>query len=302
MNLKFLGSFITSALLGWSGSALADLKVATLHPLMTELAEKVGGGHVTVVSLLKPGGDPHKFAPSPGDVARIHDAKLILASGKGLEPYLRKLSNNLAPGQKIVEVGRSVPSCKVGPGNEMFVCCPAHAAGGIDPHWWHSVAGMKRAARVVGEEFAAADPANAAAYQANAAAHESKLAGLDSWVRSQVAGIAKQNRKLCTSHLAFSYFCRDYGFKALPIQGLSREQSPSPQYLAESIAAIKKEKIAAVFPEHLANPKVLQAMVQETGVKLGGQLIADGTGSGGAASYEGMIRQNVSRIVAGLAR
>lgn len=279
----------------------ADLKVATLHPLMTDLAEHVGGSHVTVVSLMRAGSDPHKFEPTPGDLARVRDAKLILASGKGLETYLPKIQSNLAAGQKVVEVGRKVPSVKVNAKDEMFVCCPAHSSGGIDPHWWHSVSAMKRAAQTVAEEFAAADPGNAEAYKANAAQYEAELGGLDQWIRGQVARIPKQNRKLTTAHLAFGYFCRDYGFQALPIQGLTREGNPSPQYLAESIQAIKKEKIAAVFPEQLANSKVLQSMVSETGVKLGGQLIADGTGNGAAGSYEGMMRQNVSRIVASLA-
>jgi len=79
---------------------------------MTDLANQVGGRNVTVVSLLKPGADPHEFQPSPGDFARIRDTSLIIASGKGLEPYLPKLRDNLAPGQKIVEAGatRSLPS------------------------------------------------------------------------------------------------------------------------------------------------------------------------------------------------
>jgi zinc/manganese transport system substrate-binding protein len=288
-------------LLALSGPARADLKVATLHPLMSDLAAQVGGSRVTVVSLLRPGGDPHKFQPTPSDLARVRDASVILASGKGMEPYLPKLRDNLAPGQKVVEVGRTIPSLQVSSGDQLFICCPAHASGGIDPHWWHSVSGMKRATRVVSAAFGEADPANAAAYASGAAAYEGKLEALDGWIKGQFARIPRSDRKLCTSHLAFGYLCREYGFRALPIQGLARESSPSPQYLAESIQAIRREKVRAIFPETIANPKVLQAMVSETGVKLGGALVADGTGTGSAATYEGMMRQNVSRIVAALA-
>lgn len=285
-----------------TSAAHADMKVATLHPLMSDLAQNVGGGHVTVVSLLKPGGDPHNFEPTPGDLARIRDARLILASGKGLEPYLPKLEDNLAQGQTILEVGRKVPSVRVSGTDELFVCCPAHSVGGIDPHWWHSVSAMKRATRIVADAFAEADPANSSSYRANASAYEARLDQLDQWIKSQVSSIPRSQRKLTTSHLAFGYFCRDYGFKALPIQGLTRESNPSPDYLAESIKAIEKEVITAVFPEHLANPKVLQSMVDQTGVALGKELIADGTGTGSASTYEGMMRQNVSRIVEALSR
>ncbi len=278
--------------------SLAGLKVGSLHPLITDLAKQVGGSHVTVVQLMAPGADPHQFQPTPAQLASVADAKLILASGKGLETYLPKLRDNLSAGQEIVEVGRKVPSVRISAGDELFVCCPAHTHGGIDPHWWHSVSAMKRATSVLGDEFAKADPANSAAYKANAKAYEARLSQLDSWIKVQLASVPRGNRILCTSHLAFAYFCRDYGFKALPLQGLSKEQNPSPAYLAKSIHEIEKQGIPAVFPESLANPKILQAMVSQTGVKLGGELVADGS----VASYEEMMRNNVATIVASLAK
>ncbi|MEM1296348.1 MAG: metal ABC transporter substrate-binding protein, partial [Verrucomicrobiota bacterium] len=256
--------------------ATAGLKVATLHPLISDLARQVGGSKVTVVSLMPTGADPHAFTPTPGQLASITDAQLILASGKGMETFLPKLRDNLASGQKLIEVGKKVPSIKISGKDELFVCCPAHSLGGVDPHWWHSTSAMKRATLIVADEFAKVDPSNAATYNANAASYRAKLDQLDNWAKQQLAVIPRSNRKLTTSHLAFGYFCRDYGFKALPVQGLTRERDPSPGYLASAISEIKKQKIPAVFPEQRANPKVLQAMVKETGVKLGGTLIADG--------------------------
>ncbi|MEM7010375.1 MAG: metal ABC transporter substrate-binding protein [Verrucomicrobiota bacterium] len=276
--------------------ANAELKVATLHPLITDLAKQVGGNKVTVVGLMKPGADPHAFSPTPGQLASVSNAKLILASGKGMETYLPKMQDNLSAGQRILEVGRRVPSLKISGKDELFVCCPAHSVGGLDPHWWHSPSAMQRATLIVAEEFSKADPANAATYKANADAYRSKLRQLDSWAKKQFSVIPRSKRKLTTSHLAFGYLCRDYGFKALPVQGLTRERNASPSYLAEAISQIKKQKIPAVFPEQLANPKVLKAMVSETGVKLGGTLIADGS----VSSWEKMFQHNVSTIVRGL--
>lgn len=293
ITLFFLSVLAHAALLL---PAQAGMKVGSLHPLISDLAKQVGGSHVTVVSLMAPGADPHEFQPTPSQLASVSSAKLILASGKGMESYLPKLRDNLSPGQEIYEVGRKVPSVRISAGDELFVCCPAHTHGGIDPHWWHSVSAMKRATSELANAFAKADPSNAAAYRANAKAYEARLSQLDSWIKVQISAIPRSNRKLCTSHLAFAYFCRDYGFKALPIQGLTREQNPSPSYLAESIREIEKQGIPAVFPEHLANPKILQAMVSQTGVKLGGKLIADGS----VTNYESMMRSNVRAIVSAL--
>ncbi len=286
-------------LLCFGATLRADLKVATLHPLLTDLARNVGGDHVEVVSLMKSGGDPHDFEPSPGDLVRIRDARVILASGKGLEIYLPRLAANLSPGQELFEVGKKIPSIRVEVG-ELFICCPAHSRGGLDPHWWQGIGNMRRAARYVAEEFSRLDPGNAAAYRANAAAFDTRLAALKSWADKTLAAIPRGDRELVTGHAAFSYFCREFGFRSIPVQGLSREREPSPAYLAETIRQLRQEKVRAVFPEQVANPKVLASIASEAGVKIGPALIADGTGQGDAATFEGMIRHNVSAIASAL--
>lgn len=302
--MKKLFAFIAAAVCGLSmlsqGVFGAQLKVVALHPLMADLARNVGGERVEVLSLMRPGDDVHEFAPSPSQMAEATRANIILASGKHLETYLTKLRDSLPAGVSIIEVGRTIPSMKISGDDELFVCCPAHSVGGIDPHWWHSVGNMKRAVRVVEKAFSDADPSSADYFKARAGEYASKLDALDGWVRAQVAGIPRENRKLVTAHLAFGYFCKAYGFKALPIQGLTRERQATAQYLGESIAKLKSEKIRAVFPEYDANPKVIQQLVAETGVKLGGKLVADSSAAGNLGSYEGMIRHNVQTIVDGL--
>lgn len=280
--------------------AIAELKVATLHPLLTDLAKQVGGDRVTVLPLLGQGADPHAFSPTPGDLTRAADSRLILASGKGLEPYLDRIRDNLRPNQELFEVGRKIPSLliEVGP---VFVCCPNHNQGAIDPHWWHSIAAMRRATRYLAEEFARVDPAGSADYKANAKAYDARLKDLHAWARKQIARIPRSDRKLVTAHAAFGYLCKEFGLKAIPVQGLNRERDPSPRYLAETIQILRRERARAIFPETLANPKVLAAMVRESGVEVApGSLIADGTGAGQAASFEGMIRHNITTIVQGL--
>ncbi|WP_081452691.1 metal ABC transporter substrate-binding protein [Verrucomicrobium spinosum] len=277
----------------------AALKVAALHPLLGDLARQVGGDKVEVIDLLKPGSDAHHFEPTSKDLASIKGTTLILASGKHLESYLDKLKDSVGPATKIVEVGKPIPSIKIEAGNELFLCCPAHAAGGIDPHWWHSADNMKRAARVLADEFSAADSANAAAYRANAEAAQQKLTALKSWAQQQFAAIPKADRKLVTAHAAFGYFCKEFGFKSVPVLGVGREDEATPKYMVETIKTIRDNNIRAVFPEDQANPKVLQEIVRETGVKVGKPLIADGTSSN-ATTFEAMLRHNVSAVVEAL--
>jgi zinc/manganese transport system substrate-binding protein len=200
---------------------------------------------------------------------------------------------------KIVEVGKPIPSLKISAGSEVFMCCPAHAAGGIDPHWWHSAENMQRAARVLADEFSSADPANKAAYKAGAAAAEQKFAALKAWAQQQIAQIPKNDRKLVTGHAAFGYFCKEFGFKSIPVLGIAREDTASPQYVTEAVKIVRENKVRAVFPEDQANPKVLVEITRETGAKVGKALIADGTSVNGH-TFETMLKHNVDAIVSAL--
>jgi len=278
-------------------SADAKLKVASLHPLMTDLGGHVGGSHAEVIQLIEPKMDPHHFSPTPQVLLKAKGAKIYLASGKHLETYLPKLRSTLGSSAKIVEVGRTIPSLKMSARDSQFVCCPQHAQGAIDPHWWHRVSNMQKAARVIAKEFAEADPANAKAYKANAAAYSKELSKLNSWIKREVSKIPRKNRVLTTAHSAFGYFCKEYGFKALPIKGLTAHHKTSASYQALAIQEIKKNKIPAIFPELRANPKELHTIARETGVVIGGTLVADG-----ASDYEKMMRDNVNKIVKALAK
>lgn len=290
--------FLRYAFLSLAGSGIllsSPLKVATLHPLLTDLAHQVGGNRVEVIDLIGPNGDPHHFEPNAEDLKKATGATLYLAAGLGLEAYLPSLKSVVTPGARVIEAGASLPSLHGG-------CEDAdhdHNEHEIDPHWWHSIDRIRRAATVVAEAFAAEDPADAETFRANAARYRETLDELERWARARLATIPKNQRQLATTHAAFNYFCSDFGFTALPIQGINREQSPAPAELAKLIAELKEKKVAAIFPEKESNPKLLEVLTRDTGIRLGNPLIADGTNS---ATYETMVRQNVETIVSGLSK
>jgi zinc/manganese transport system substrate-binding protein len=282
-------------------SATAQMKVVGLHPLLADLARKVGGEHVEVISLMRPNDDPHHFNPTAAALQQTRDAALYLASGMALETYLDKLRNTLGDSAMVLEVGNTLPA------RETHELCnhPEHHHGGQaghghktfkDPHWWHRVSNMQRAADIVAKAFSSLDPAHATSYQANARSYRAELASLDSWIRRQLIRIPKEDRKLVTAHNSFGYFCETYGFQPISIQGINKGSQPSAASLAEIVASIRQQGIKAVFPEQRANPRSLQSLARETGIRVGGTLIADGSDS-----YLGMMRHNVRAIVDALA-
>lgn len=274
------------------------LVVATLHPLLTDVARQIGGEHVTVIGLMQPGQDPHDFRPTSADMSRLRSAHVVLVSGKGMEMYLDDLRDNLRPGQVLVEAGRDVPSLLIDARDELFVCCPAHSVGSLDPHWWHSVRGMRRAVRSISRSFEQVDPARADHYRQRADAYSRRLDQLHRWVQSELRRVPRNQRILATAHAAFNYLCRDYGFRALPVQGLNREAEVSSAYLQEAVGQIRGLRVPVIFPEHLSHPRGIEAIVRATGVRVGGELVADGSARG-IETYEQMVRHNVRTILEG---
>lgn len=272
--------------------AAAPVKVVSFSTILTEIATTVGGDAVSVAGLVKPGADPHEYEPTPDDLKQLGDAQVILTSGKNIEHYFDKLQSSVGTNAIIVKVGDRVPSLEM----------KSEENAGVteDPHWWHSVANVEKATKVIRDALIQADPAGKAAFDANAAAYLAKLAALDLWVKQKVAELPRDKRELVTSHDAFQYFAKRYDFRIYAIEGISTEQEASPRQVDELIRTIKGEGVKAIFLEDTLNPKVSSEITRDTGAKIGGTLYADGLGTGEGGTYEGMMKHNVTTIVEAL--
>jgi zinc/manganese transport system substrate-binding protein len=274
--------------------------VATLSTILTEVAQRVGGDHVRVTGLVRPGVDPHEYEPKPADLAVIADAQLILASGKHLEGYLSKLHQSSGSNGVLVSVGDRFPSLKMHL-EEGEKHGGSDFQGMIeDPHWWNSVGNVRLATDVVCEELIKVDPAHAADFRKNAETYTASLADLQKWAKIKISELPRDQRKLVTSHDAFQYFAQEFGFTIYAIEGLSTEDESSNRKVIATIDRIRQERVKAVFGEFGSNPKVLQAITRESGAKVGGELYPDGLAPGDASTYEGLIKHNIATIVDGL--
>ena len=276
------------------GSARAQdkLAIASFSTILTEIAQKVGGQEVAVTSLIQPGQDPHEFQLSPSDLQTVSGARLVLTSGKNLERYF----NNVRDATKadVLPVGDKLPKLKMQAGED-----DKEAKGALieDPHWWNSVPNVEKATFIVRDELIKLDPAHTDEYRANAESYANQLQQLNTWAKQKIAELPRDHRKLVTSHDAFQYFAREYGFKIYSIEGLSTEDEPSLRHVSDLVDQIRKQHVKAIFLENALNPKVSVEITRESGAKIGGTLYADGLGAADGGTYEGMIKHNVTTIV-----
>ncbi|MFI5357918.1 MAG: metal ABC transporter solute-binding protein, Zn/Mn family [Opitutales bacterium] len=279
-------------LLGLPSLAAAErperqLRVVALNTVLAEIVREVGDDWVVVNGLVRPGVDPHTFEPSAADLRAMVDADLVLASGLQLESYLDRLVAKIGPAGRVVVVGDALPSVL------------SLAGGEKDPHWWHSIDNVLFATDLVQAELTRLRPARAAEFVRNAQSYRQQLLALKTWVATELATLPPARRQLVTSHDAFGYFARDYGFTIHPIAGLSTDAEPDARHLANLIDLLRREHIRAVFAESSVNSNLVANLVAETGVRLGGTLCADGLGpaDSDAATYEAMYRHNVRTII-----
>lgn len=301
--MKIFVLSLVALFLSPSAQAADKIRVSSFSTVLTEIAQQVGGDRVEVTGHVRPDMDPHEFEPKPSDLKTVGDAQLILVSAKHLEGYVGKLKQATGTKGTLLEVGDKFPSLKMkddhghdhGPKD-------GHKHGDLveDPHWWHSIANTQKAVKIVRDELAKISPADQKTFAANAAAYAGKLDALQKWVKTEIAKLPRDQRKLVTSHDAFQYFAKENGFTIYAIEGLSSADQPSSKKVAEIIAIIKSQGVKAIFPESIQNPKVLKEITRETAAKVGRELYADGLGEGAAGTYEGMYKSNVNAIVSAL--
>lgn len=269
-------------------AAQGHLKLAALHPLLREMGNCVGGEVVETVALYPANMELHEFAPDAAAVSAAAGSHLVLAMGKGVEPYLHDLQENLPPGTELLPLGDSLPDVRV-PGTPY-----------TDPHWWNSPAAMRRAARVLRDELTEAAPEHAEVFAAGYAAYAARMEELEREARLAFAGLPAERRVLVTEHAALCHFCALFHFTPLAVQGVSRESEGDTATMARLLTELRQRRLPCLFTEAYGNPRALQTLAREVGAQTR-PLVADGV-SPEFRDYAAIFRHNVRQIKEGLSR
>ena len=284
--LLLLGLMLAAAV---PARAQDRLNVVASFSILADFVRNVGGDFVDVTTLVGPDGDVHVYTPAPADASKVAAAKLLVINGLGLEGWLPRLAQSAGGQATIVTATRGVTPIIIG--------------SAPDPHAWQSVLNAKIYVANIRDALVKADPAAAAAFAARANAYLARLAGLDLEVRAAVAQIAPSRRQVISTHNAFGYFAKAYGIDFIAPSGVSTESEASARDIAAIISQIRRLRIPAVFLENISDPRLIERIAAETGVKVGGTLYSDSlTGENGdSPTYIDMVRHNIRTLTSALA-
>ncbi|MDR1266735.1 MAG: metal ABC transporter substrate-binding protein [Propionibacteriaceae bacterium] len=259
--------------------------VVGLYPFQF-LVQEVGGDLVAVTNLTQPGAEPHDLELTPGQVAAVGRADLVV--------YLPELQS--AVDEAVAQAGDGLAVVDV---SQAVALLPGHdeqgEAMGTDPHVWLDPERMADIATATAEALAQADPDHAEAYQSGAGRLRASLAALDQQYADGLADCARQ--VFITSHAAFGYLADRYGLTQVPIAGLSPDAEPSPARVAAVQALATQHGVTTIFFEVLASPALADAIASDLGLRTAVLDPIEGLSDQSQADdYVGLMRANLEAL------
>ncbi|MEV6752200.1 metal ABC transporter substrate-binding protein [Streptomyces sp. NPDC051214] len=270
-----------TALTACSSSSAADKNgdgklsvTASFYP-MQYLAQEIGGDHVSVDTLTKPGVEPHDLELSPRQTATLGESDVILYL-KGIQPAVDDaigqsgVENTVdaATLTKLEKHGTGVGHDHGHEGEEHAEEEHGHdeeGEAGADPHVWLDPVKYAEVAQGVGKALEKADPDHAAAYKKNTKALVERLNGLNAQFESGLMNT--KSTTFITTHSAFGYLAERYGLDQEGISGIDPESDPSPARIKELQDIAKEDKVSTVFFETLASDRTAKTLANDAGLK-----------------------------------
>ena len=271
-----------------SGAPDRPIRAVATFSILGDMVSRIGGEHVTVTTLVGPNGDAHVYRPTPSAARAVSEAHVLVVNGLDFEGWLDRLLEAASyGGVRVVATAGIEPIAFEHAGEDDHDDDPGrgegtashsdghegHDHGADDPHAWQSLRHAVVYVDNITVALAKADPENASTFFGNRAAYVAEIEALDAEIRAMFAELPPGSRTIVTSHDAFQYFGRDYGLTFLAPQGLSTASEASAQDVAHLIELIRSQGIRAVFPENVADPRLIERIADETGAAIGGDSI-----------------------------
>ena len=268
------------------------LKVVTAFYPLTYLAEQVGGDQITVTNLTPPGGEPHDLELTPQQVAAIGEADLVLYI-EGFQPAVDEAVAQQASSTALsMSANLTLLEGEEHEGEEH-----EGAHGATDPHVWLNPLNMEAMGTTVADRLSSIRADKQAVFSANAQALASTMSELDA---AWAAGTEKcTSRDLVTSHEAFGYLAKRYGFTQVGISGLSPDSEPSPAKIVEIADFVRANNVKTIYYETLVDPKIAETVASETGASTAVLDPLEGLAPGSTGNYVTVMESNLASVKAG---
>jgi ABC-type Zn uptake system ZnuABC Zn-binding protein ZnuA len=273
--------------LGWAALPLAgcglvgggEPEVLATTTIFADMAKQVAGNRLRVGSVVPAGTHVEEYEPSPGDAKRVSAAKIIFVNGLDLDKWAEPLLKNKKADAPVITLTDGLPDIDE------------------NPHMWFDPQLARRYVEKIRDALIALDPQGRDAYTTNALSYSNELVRLEAELKAKAATVPQDRRKLVTSHDAFPYFAKAFGFEVIGFVQPEPDKEPSAQELAALVNTVKAAKVPAVFVETGVSRSLTETLAKEAGVtKVVADLPTDSLLAAPADSYIGLMRVVMDKI------
>jgi ABC-type Zn uptake system ZnuABC Zn-binding protein ZnuA len=258
-------------------------EVLATTTILADMAKQVAGDRMRVGSVVPAGAHVEEYEPTPDDAKRVSVARIIFVNGLDLDKWADPLLKNKKAGAPVITLTEGLPDID---GN---------------PHMWFDPQLARRYVEKIRDALVALDPPGKDGYTTRAKAYDAALVSLDTELKTKAATVPQARRKLVTSHDAFPYFARAFGFEIVGFVQPQPDKEPSAKELAALVETVKAAKVPAVFVEAGVSKSLTEALANEAGVRrVVTDLPTDSLLAPPADSYIGLMRVAMDKVTSAL--
>ncbi len=271
--------------------------VVTTFTVLEDLAARVAGEHLRVVTLAPVGAEIHEWELNPRNFVDLENASLVLYNGYNIEQWMGQARSTAASDVPFVPVAEET-------GAEPLPIILGDFEGDPDPHLWMNPRIAVQYLEVIRNAFIELDPENTAAYERNTDEAIAELEDLYSELEDTLAVIPDERRVMITSEAAFLYFAEAFDLEHEGIWGTNHEEEGAPDQIKRVIDLVRDSGVGVVFYESTISDRHVRAVAEDTGATVAGPLYVDSVSEpdGEAPDYPAMLRHNARLLAEHLGR
>jgi len=235
--------------------------VATFYPLAF-FTEQIGGEHVQVTQLVPNNTEIHNWEPSPQDITATENADIIIYNGAGLDHWME---DEILPALTTTKTHTTIDAT-----NELPLLqanTDKHNHGNYDPHTWISPYMAKLQAEKIYNTLIQQDPTHEIYYTDRWKTLKNTLQQIDANYTETLAD--KQKDTIFVSHEAYGYLAYRYNFTQHGVIGLSADQQPSANAIANIISLMIQHETYIIYVDPVYSQKYAQTLKTELETQTG---------------------------------
>ena len=258
----------------------AELNVVTTIKPLHSLIAKVMQGSGEPLLIIEGTTSPHSFTLKPSHAKLLEEADLIFWVGEGMETFMEKPLKSIVKDAEVISFMEvdGINKLKFREENifeshddhddhdeEDHDSHAGHAHGEFDAHIWLDPMNAKEMIHEIAHELSHLDPSNKDKYNKNA---ESTLLDIDELINNIDQSINK-DAQFVVFHDAYQYFENRFGITSSGALTLNTDALPGARQILDIQNVIKEKGVKCIFSEPQFNPKIIETIAKDTGIKTG---------------------------------